>query len=62
MVLVALAITSRDGSAGRIAASAEKVRILPPPATELIAAATAVTPAMKANDARVGDDSVNKKP
>ena len=60
-MLVALAITSRDASAGRIAASAEKVRILPPPATELIAAATRVTPAINVNDASVEDNSVTKK-
>jgi hypothetical protein len=59
-VLVALAITRRAGSAGRIAASAGKVSIVPPPATELIAAATAVTPAIKAKDGMEEVDS-NKK-
>ena len=58
---MALAITRRAGSAGRIAASAGKVRIVPPPATELIAAATAVTAAIKANDGREVADSISKR-
>ena len=40
IVLVALAITSRDGSAGRIAASTGNVRMVPPPATAFTAPAT----------------------
>ena len=44
-----------------MAASAGKVRIVPPPATELIAAATAVIAAIKAKDGRELADSNNKR-
>ena len=51
IVLVALAVTMIAGLAGKMATSTGKVRIVPPPATELTAAARQV---MRASAARPG--------